>query len=100
MTVSNASLEAKQLIKILGITEPYVDVENIAKQLNINLILEELDDDVSGFLVIKDKEPTIIVNKLHGKNRRRFTIAHEIGHFKLHAASGKKIGRASCRERV
>ena len=65
---------------------PPIDVTNIAKTLGVNIIFEELDDDVSGFLVIKDNSATIAVNNSHHSNRQRFTIAHELGHFSLHGS--------------
>jgi Zn-dependent peptidase ImmA (M78 family) len=62
-----------------------VPVEKIAKSPGVTIKLDTVDDDLSGFLY-RDKagEAVIGVNKSHHPNRRRFTIAHELGHFLLH----------------
>ena len=48
--------------------------------------VEEVDDNLSGFLLRakRDGRTVIGANKSHPKNRQRFTIAHELGHFLLH----------------
>lgn len=67
-----------------------VIIEKCAKHLGINLESLELDDDVAGFLLLKDNNVANIgYNKNHVLNRRRFTIAHEIAHYILHAKNSK-----------
>lgn len=62
------------------------DVEKFAKWLKIELLPKELDDDVAGLFVRIDGKPIISFNKNHkNKERKRFTIAHELGHFFLHS---------------
>src|SRR5215813_4309479 len=63
-----------------------VPVEKIARSLGIRIDLDEVDDDLSGFLVRdeKNKRTVIGANKSHHPRRRRFTIAHELGHYLLH----------------
>ena len=41
-------------------------------------------DEICGAIVSKDKRFTIWTNANHPATRRRFTIAHEIGHYVLH----------------
>ena len=43
-----------------------------------------LGDDVSGLLSIENGVGTIGYNQTEPKVRKRFTIAHELGHFELH----------------
>jgi Zn-dependent peptidase ImmA (M78 family) len=43
-----------------------------------------MDGDLSGALIQDGDEVYIGVNSLQSRNRRRFTIAHELGHFVLH----------------
>ena len=62
-----------------------IDVEAIAKRLNISLIPSELPDEVSGVFFRKNGELFLGFNQNHNEHRQRFTIAHEIGHYKLHA---------------
>ena len=63
-----------------------VPVEMIARSLGIEIKLDKVDDELSGFIV-RDKggkRAIIGANKSHHEHRRRFTIAHELGHFLLH----------------
>jgi Zn-dependent peptidase ImmA (M78 family) len=63
-----------------------VPVDAIARAHNIELKLDEVDDQLSGFLVRDRKTRTAVIgaNKSHHPHRQRFTIAHELGHFLLH----------------
>jgi hypothetical protein len=63
-----------------------VNVEAIARGMGLVIRYVPAPEDHSGFL-IRDSatDRTIIgVNQNHSYNRKRFTIAHEIGHFLLH----------------
>ena len=71
------------IIKRYLITAP-VDVYGLADALGITIKEERLDDAVSGSLQKEKGEFYITVNSEHSGNRKRFTIAHEIGHFILH----------------
>lgn len=72
-----------QILEDSKITQPPVNVKAIAKKHNINLVLHDFGDEVSGVLIIKDSIPTIGYNPNHSLVRQRFTIAHELGHFFL-----------------
>jgi Zn-dependent peptidase ImmA (M78 family) len=61
-----------------------VDVGEIANQLGAEIVYEGLGADVSGMLVREQDRVVIGVNLSHPDTRRRFTIAHEIGHLVLH----------------
>jgi Zn-dependent peptidase ImmA (M78 family) len=68
------------------ITRAPVPVDKIAKELGIQIKLDKVDDALSGFIVRdKGKRALIGANKAHHPNRQRFTIAHELGHYFLHA---------------
>jgi Zn-dependent peptidase ImmA (M78 family) len=69
-----------------NITHAPVRVDKIVRSLGIDLKLDKVDDDLSGFIVRERGKRTVIgANKAHHSNRQRFTIAHELGHFLLHA---------------
>jgi Zn-dependent peptidase ImmA (M78 family) len=78
-----AAREARKLLDQFNIDSPRVDVEAVASALGINVAYEYLDDDVSGMLVISNHSVTIVVNANDGELRQRFTLAHELGHYKL-----------------
>lgn len=63
-----------------------VDVVKIAKLNDIAVYEGDLEKSVSGAIRYnKEKENfEILVNKNDTRERKRFTIAHEIGHFFLH----------------
>lgn len=56
----------------------------MANELNVEILLEKLDDEVSGVLLRLPERLVIAVNKNHSEARQRFTIAHELGHLRLH----------------
>lgn len=63
-----------------------VDIIAIAKSYGINVYTAEFNNEISGAIRYDDKTKRfeIIVNKNNAEVRRRFTIAHELGHYFLH----------------
>lgn len=56
-------------------------------KLGIKYSEQDLDNGVSGFLRQTEENSSvyeIVVNKNHGPKRKRFTVAHELGHFFMH----------------
>lgn len=77
--------EALRLIAETEQDDPLrVDVEAVAAHLDAQIVLDRLDRLVSGLLYRDGLQVVIGVNSSHGDRRRRFTIAHEIGHLVLH----------------
>lgn len=66
-----------------GQAAPPVRIEKIAKDLGIEIRTGDLGD-VSGLIVRSGDGAVIGVNSTQGRQRQRFTIAHELGHFLLH----------------
>jgi hypothetical protein len=80
--------EARRVLDEEQVKTPKVPIERIARKYAV-VIETEIEDGVSGMLVPLDKPNAgrswaIVVNKNHPKTRRRFTIAHELGHIVLH----------------
>jgi Zn-dependent peptidase ImmA (M78 family) len=71
-----------------------VDVVAIARDIGINVFKAPLGPKIAGVLR-RDKEHggrsgfIILVRDGDPKNRQRFTVAHEIGHFVLHRSSAE-----------
>ncbi len=62
-----------------------VDVELLAKSLGIDVVHMNLDNDTSGMIErVSDGKFRIVVNDNHPMTRKRFTIAHELGHYFNH----------------
>lgn len=79
--------EARSLVAAHGVTAAPVPVDRIAKAMGISVRYAPLEDELSGMAFIKDGVRVIAVNALHHPNRQRFTIAHELAHHVLHAAT-------------
>lgn len=71
---------ARQVIAEYELTLP-VDLEALAQQLNIRIAYRELEDHIDGFVKM-DAEGELITINTHKRYpaRRRFTLAHELGH--------------------
>jgi hypothetical protein len=86
--VSRPVREARRLLVEERVKAPAVPVERIAKKL-AHIVPESLPEDISGMLVplnppLRSKSWAIVVNKANASVRRRFTIAHELGHLLMH----------------
>ena len=89
MSKRKASLKAIQLLGRFGRgSTPPIDVERLARELGIDIVahpgLQMQGEEASGILLRREGRTICIVNKDHSTTRRRFTLAHELGHFILH----------------
>jgi len=94
-------IDAYDLISILQSNfnfkiEPPIDIDRVVEILGIE-VKEDLDiDHINdiGYIKVESGEPIIWLNPYENKNqaRRRFTLAHELGHFCLHILPSKKDG--------
>lgn len=83
--MSRAESEAARVLAEAAVGEALpIDVAAVARYLGAQIVEEKLDDDVSGMLYRDPEHAVIGVNAGHSEARRRFTIAHEIGHLVLH----------------
>ncbi|BEV05025.1 ImmA/IrrE family metallo-endopeptidase [Chryseobacterium gambrini] len=86
---------------IIDITREYIDnnaflfqelpinLDKLIQKEGISVINYPFEDDISGVLVIENDNATIGINKKSSNVRKRFTLAHELGHFKLHTQKSK-----------
>lgn len=59
-----------------------VDPVRIARTAGLQVLETELDEKTLGALVKHpEQDPIIVLNQRDGQNRKRFTCAHELGHF-------------------
>lgn len=79
---------AKEALRKTTQTIP-VDVTKVAEHYGLLIREQELEDAVSGMLLVKDKRAVIGVNRNHHPNRRRFTVAHEVGHYLMHTGESQ-----------
>lgn len=72
---------ALRVLEDLGMTEPPIDVEALARGLGLAVRYVPRSGGLEGRLI---RERMVIeVNQRHHPHKRRFTVSHEIGHFVL-----------------
>ena len=80
------------IIEKNNISEAPVNIGKICQYYDIEVEPIDAEDNLSGFFLVNDKKIKMIgYNKNHSENRKRFTIAHEFGHFQLHLQSDQKF---------
>lgn len=72
---------AIQVLQMVGVDAPPVDVHRVAKHLGFDVIPYDFPDSVSGVTFIEEGVKSIGVNRLQALTRQRFSIAHEMGHY-------------------
>jgi Zn-dependent peptidase ImmA (M78 family) len=80
-----------EMIGKMNINKPCIPIEKIAKSLGVQISEIDLGADISGMLVINDKDAVIAINPMQSPERKRFTIAHELGHFVLHKENNNSV---------
>jgi Zn-dependent peptidase ImmA (M78 family) len=68
-----------------------VPVDNIAEGLGAKIIYENFNGEISGLLLKRPGSIIIGVHKAQAPTRKRFTIAHEIGHLEMHSGALEQV---------
>ena len=98
--MSVSKFQANALLKELGFPTIPIDPYGIAKKLGIT-VSEDNCDGYTGVLIVVDGNALIGIKKtIREYARKRFTIAHELGHFRIpgHLEKGK-IGLIKCTDK-
>jgi len=69
---------------LLPKSEFAIDVYKLAENYSIKIQEKSLGNEISGLLVLKNDRAAIGIDSNQGPKRKRFTIAHELGHYFLH----------------
>lgn len=80
MRIALARRKAEELLRELRMDRVPVDVEVVARRLRLAVIKSDLGPDTSGLLVTDESGTRICLSSTDLPRRRRFTLAHEIGH--------------------
>lgn len=97
----NAKMLLMSLAKKGLIIKPPVDIDKIAQALGVQVVQDPLLENqavISG-IVLEKGVPTVKINPERNANeaKRRFTIAHSIGHYCLHGVRRRKDSGSSTR---
>lgn len=77
-----ATKDAEKFLQATWFGGVPVDPVAIARRSGVRVVYAPLDSETLGaFLKRPNEEPTILINEADHENRKRFTCAHELGHF-------------------
>ena len=83
--------EVYQEYKVNGGTLP-VSIDELVRHKGIEVVgFKAPSSDLAGALLVDHDDAVIVVNRENPKQRQRFTLAHEFGHFLLHREPGDAI---------
>ena len=94
-TRERAIILARKVLQECPLTRGAVPIEKIVEKYGIQINYLDLSEEISGAMKREGKsgKPVIIVNSKHLDERKRFTIAHELGHFLLHSLTPNHIDK-------
>jgi len=86
---------AREVLEACHVKQAPVDVAEIALNLGLDVREGDFEGRISGFLYQDGARTVIGINRSHGSARRRFTLAHEIGHYMLHSRTTTFVDHAT-----
>lgn len=94
-----AAIEARRVLYEYANAEPPVDPFEVAAALGVEVVEERLDPDISGILQLRRSGRALIfLNRADGLRRKRFTCAHEIGHYVKRQEDGDNLEHIDYRD--
>jgi len=86
--MNKAEKKAREVLQQHNVTKAPISLDSIVKSFGIRVVAKPYDatgyHDVSGMLYRTANETVVGLNENHSDTRRRFSLAHELGHFLLH----------------
>jgi Zn-dependent peptidase ImmA (M78 family) len=85
LVFENARRLARELVKRFGVEAPmHVNVEGFAARLGFKISMAMLDGAIAQLVIRTGRQPLILLSdRLTDPAMRRFTVAHELGHYVL-----------------
>ncbi|HET7454297.1 MAG TPA: ImmA/IrrE family metallo-endopeptidase [Solirubrobacterales bacterium] len=94
-----AAAEARRVLFECASGATPVDPFDIASRLGVEVVEERLDPDISGILQLRKSGGALVfLNRADGVRRKRFTCAHEIGHYVKHLGEGDNLEHVDYRD--
>lgn len=85
---------ATQVLRASGLAGRLpVPVRDILRKRGVVVKEKDLEEAVLGFSLIEDGIQAVAIRKQDSKSRKRFTMAHELGHLVLHLDQNVNINR-------
>lgn len=82
--ISFARQVARKVLKDCGIQKPPVDIQQILSKLGYTYLeVPTFSDEVDALFLEKNGEQYATVNANHHPHRKRFSLAHELGHIRM-----------------
>jgi len=86
-----AAEDAAKLLRAAWGDATPIDPVAIARTAGLRVLEAQLDEKTLGALVKNPgQDPVIVLNESDSENRKRFTCAHELGHFVRRSTEGEK----------
>lgn len=76
-------LTSRELLALTEQREPPISVHKVAGELGVGFEVLDLPDTIPGFVANIAGRWYAFLNSAHGPRRRRWTLAHEVGHVAL-----------------
>jgi Zn-dependent peptidase ImmA (M78 family) len=83
--------QAESILERTGQTHGRVDVFEVASRLGAVVRSQDMEDAISGVLIVQQDQKFILVNHAQAEVRQRFSVAHELGHLVLHDTSADRM---------
>jgi Zn-dependent peptidase ImmA (M78 family) len=83
--ITQGETAARDLLRKHSMAAVPTDLKELCRREGIIFIEKPLDDELSGMSFVRNGLRFVVANARHHENRRRFTMAHEIGHHILHS---------------
>lgn len=77
------SAQASKVLRDAGVSKPPIDLNLVASYNQVDVYEQDLKGLADGMLTFVGAQPVIAVEEKMMRERRRFTIAHEFGHYFL-----------------
>lgn len=84
--------KVEELVELFPkLVRPPVNLKNIMNSLSIKFEEKDYEGQLSGAAIFNGNDMIVTVSSKEPESRKRFTIAHEIGHLLLHADQALNI---------